>query len=221
MKQLVVFGAGDLARVAQFYFSRDSEYEVVAFTVHESFIQCTECDGLPLVAFESVEERYPPERFEMFVAVGTRQLNKVRAEVCRAARDKGYRLATYLSSKALYLGEVNRGDNCLILEGAVIQPFVKIGSNVVVWSGSHIGHHAVIEDHCFLAPHAVLCGFVRVGEYSFIGANACVKHRVAIAPGCLIGAGAVILRDTKPGTAHLVKGTRAFALSAEQVATRL
>jgi sugar O-acyltransferase (sialic acid O-acetyltransferase NeuD family) len=168
-----------------------------------------------------VEELYPPQTFEMFVAVGTRQLNKVRAEVYRAAKGKGYRLATYLSSKAVYFGEVHHGDNCFILEGAVIQPFVEIGSNVVVWSGSHIGHDAVIEDHCFLAPHAVLCGFVRVGEYSFIGANACLKHGVAIAPGCLIGASAVILNDTKPGTAHIVKGTQAFALSADQVATRL
>jgi sugar O-acyltransferase (sialic acid O-acetyltransferase NeuD family) len=221
MKRLVIFGASDLALYARFYFSRDSAYEVAAFTVHESFMQGPEFGGLPLAAFESVEERYPPHRFDMFVAVGTKQLNKVRAEVCRAARDKGYRLATYLSSKAVYVGEVNCGDNCFILEGTVIQPFAKIGSGAIVWSGGHIGHDAVIEDCCFLAPHVVLCGFVRIGERSFIGANACVKHRVTIAPGCLIGSGAVILKNTKPGAAHLVKGTPAFALSADQVATLL
>jgi sugar O-acyltransferase (sialic acid O-acetyltransferase NeuD family) len=221
MKRLVIFGAGDLARIAQFYFSHDSEYEVAAFTVHERFIKSPDFGGLPLVPFESVEERCPTPAFEMFIAVGFKQLNKVRADVYRAAKEKGYGLATYLSSKAVYFGEVNCGDNCFILESNVIQPFVKIGSNVVLWSGNHIGHDVVIEDHCFLSSQIVLSGHVRVGEYSFIGVNACAKQGVTIGPGCLIGSGAVILKDTRPGGVYLVKGTPASAVSADQVAPLL
>ena len=164
MKRLVIFGAGHLARIAQFYFSRDSEYEVAAFTVHERFVQSEEYGGLPLVGFETVEEWYGPDEFEMFVAVGYKQLNRVRAEVYRAAKKKNYRLATYVSSKAVYFGDVNCGDNCFILEANVIQPFVKIGNDVVLWSGNHIGHDVVIEDHCFVSSHVVLSGHVRVGR---------------------------------------------------------
>jgi sugar O-acyltransferase (sialic acid O-acetyltransferase NeuD family) len=218
MKRLVIFGAGDLARIAQFYFSRDSEYEVAAFTVHERFVQGEESGGLPLVAFETVEEWYPPDEFEMFVAVGYKQLNRVRSEVYRAAKKKNYRLATYLSSKAVHFGDVNRGDNCFILEANVIQPFVKIGSNVVLWSGNHIGHDVVIEDHCFVSSHVVLSGHVRVGEHSFLGVNACAKDGVTIGANCLIGPGAVILKDTRPGSAHLVEGTEASTVPAARVA---
>jgi sugar O-acyltransferase (sialic acid O-acetyltransferase NeuD family) len=221
MKRLVIFGAGDLARIAQFYFAHDSDYEVAAFTVHENFVQSPEFSGLPLVPFESVVERYSPQTFDMFIAVGFKHLNKVRADVYRAAKEKGYRLATYVSSKALYFGDVDCGDNCFILEGNVIQPFVKIGSNVVLWSGNHIGHDAVIEDHCFLSSHIVLSGHVRVGEYSFIGVNACAKQGVIIAPGCLIGSGAVILKNTGPGSVYLVKGTPPSPVSADQVAPLL
>ena len=32
-KPLVIFGGGEIAQLAYFYFSTDSEYEVVAFTV--------------------------------------------------------------------------------------------------------------------------------------------------------------------------------------------
>ncbi len=102
----------------------------------------------------------------MFVAVGYKQLNRVRAEVYRAAKKKNYRLATYVSSKAVYFGDVNCGDNCFILEANVIQPFVTIGNNVILWSGNHIGHDVVIEDHCFVSSHVVLSGHVRVGEHS-------------------------------------------------------
>ncbi len=160
MKRLVIFGAGDMARVAQFYFSHDSEYEVAAFTVHEKFVQGEESGGLPLVAFETVEEWYAPDEFEMFVAVGYKQLNRARAEVYGAAKKKNYRLASYVSSKAVYFGEVNCGDNCFILEANVIQPFVTIGNNVVLWSGNHVGHDVAIEDHCFVSSHVVLSGHV-------------------------------------------------------------
>ncbi len=221
MKRLVIFGAGDMARIAQFYFSRDSEYEVAAFTVHERFVQSGESGGLPLVAFETVEERYPPDEFEMFVAVGYKQLNRVRAEVYRAAKKKNYRLATYVSSKAVYFGDVNCGDNCFILEANVIQPFVTIGNDVILWSGNHIGHDVVIEDHCFISSHVVLSGHVRVGEHSFLGVNACTKNGVTIGANCLIGPGAVILNDTKPGSAHVVKGTPESPVPAERVARLL
>jgi sugar O-acyltransferase (sialic acid O-acetyltransferase NeuD family) len=221
MKKLIIFGAGDMARIAAFYFSHDSGYEVAAFTVHESFIKSPEFEGLPLVPFESVDERYPAAAFEMFIAVGFKRLNKVRADIYRAAKDRGYRLATYLSSKALYYGEVNCGDNCFILEGNVIQPFVKIGNDVVLWSGNHIGHDVVIGDHCFLSSHVVLSGHVEVGEYSFIGVNACAKQGVTIGAGCLIGSGAIILKNTGPGAVHLVKSTPASPVSADQVAALL
>jgi sugar O-acyltransferase (sialic acid O-acetyltransferase NeuD family) len=221
MKKLVVFGTGSFSRVARFYFSHDSAYQVAALTVHEAFIEPTESDGLPLVPFESVEQRYPPEEFDMFVAIGFKQLNKARAAVYRAAKDKGYHMASYLSSKALYFGEVNYGDNCFLLEGNVIQPFTRIGDNVILWSGNHIGHDVVIESHCFLSSHIVLSGRVRVGEYSFIGVNACTKPGVTIGAGSLIGSGAIILKDTKPGGVHLVNSTPASPVSAEQIADLL
>jgi sugar O-acyltransferase (sialic acid O-acetyltransferase NeuD family) len=221
MKRLVIFGAGDMARIAQYYFSRDSEYEVAAFTVHERFVQNTEYRGLPLVGFETLEEWYGPDEFEMFVAVGYKQLNRARAEVYREAKKKNYRLATYVSSKAVHFGDVNCGDNCFILEANVIQPFVKIGNDVVLWSGNHIGHDVVIEDHCFISSHVVLAGHVRVGERSFLGVNACAKDGVTIGANCLIGPGAVILKDTKPGSAHVVKGTPESPVPAERVAPLL
>ncbi len=221
MKKLVIFGAGSFSRIAQFYFSKDSCYEVAAFTVHESFLDGAQVSGLPFVPFETVEQRYPPEEFEMFIAIGFKRLNQARAEVYRAAKSKGYRLATYLSSKAVYFGEVSCGDNCFILESNVIQPFSRIGSDVVLWSGNHIGHDVIIEDHCFVSSHVVLSGHVRVGEYSFVGVNACVKQGVTIAPNCLIGSGAVLLKDTRAGGVHLVPSTPASPISVEQVASLL
>jgi sugar O-acyltransferase (sialic acid O-acetyltransferase NeuD family) len=111
-------------------------------------------------------------------------------------KSKGYKLITYINSKATHWGEIEVGDNCFIFEGNVIQPFVKIGNDVIMWSGNHIGHDSSIGDHCFIASHAVISGNVRIGPYCFIGVNATFRDGIIVAPECIIGAGALILKDT-------------------------
>lgn len=61
MKQpLVIFGLGDIAQLAHYYFSTDSNYEVVAFTVDAVYITVTEFCGLPVAPFEDVINDYSP-----------------------------------------------------------------------------------------------------------------------------------------------------------------
>src|SRR3972149_56326 len=69
MAKLVIFGAGDIARLAQYYFARDSQHEVVAFTVDRQYRQQHTFLDLPLVDFENIVNLYRPRQFKMFVAV--------------------------------------------------------------------------------------------------------------------------------------------------------
>lgn len=99
-KPLVIFGSGDIAQLAHYYFTRDSEYEVVAFTVDRDYASVSEFCGLPLVAFDEVAQRFPPESHAMFVALAYAKLNGVRKEKYLAAKALGYELASYVSSHA-------------------------------------------------------------------------------------------------------------------------
>jgi sugar O-acyltransferase (sialic acid O-acetyltransferase NeuD family) len=193
---LVIFGAGDIARLAHFYFTRDSEHTVVAFTVDASYRHAASFLDLPLVDFETVAMVYPPNRFKMFIALSYAKMNVVRAEKYFTAKKHGYDLVSYLSSRCTFLTDDPAGDNCFILEDNTIQPFVRIGNNVTMWSGNHIGHDSVIGDHSFISSHVVVSGHVRVGEYSFLGVNATIRNGVSIAPETLVGAGALIMTDT-------------------------
>jgi sugar O-acyltransferase (sialic acid O-acetyltransferase NeuD family) len=207
MSNVVLFGTGDFAQVACEYLRRDSPHDVVAFTVHERYVEETELLGLPVVPFERLEELYSPSTCAMFVAVGFSGVNKTRRAMYDECRSKGYELISYVSSKAIHLGEVALGDNSFVFEANVIQPFVRIGSNVIIWSGNHIGHHSRIEDHCFIASHAVISGNVTIGEETFVGVNATFRDGVTVAPRCLIGAGALIMKDTEEGGVYSVRGT--------------
>jgi sugar O-acyltransferase (sialic acid O-acetyltransferase NeuD family) len=195
MRRLVIFGAGDLARLAHFYFSRDSQYAVVAFTVDGEYKRGDSFEGLPLVDSAAVITAYPPDEYAMFVAIGYTAMNRVRAAKYAQLKAAGYQLVSYVSSRCTYLSDTPPGENCFILEDCTIQPFVTIGNNVTLWSGCVISHDTVIEDHCFLAPRVAISGYVRVGTHSFIGINATIRNSIEIAPRTLVGAGAVVTRN--------------------------
>ena len=195
MKPLVIFGAGELAEVAHFYFSNDTSREIAAFTVDAAYVKGDSCLGLPLVPFEEITDRYPAERYDLFVALSYAKINQLRAQKVAEARRKGYALATYLSSRATVWPGFEVGENCFILEDNTIQPFAHIGTNVTLWSGNHIGHHATIHDNCFITSHVVVSGGVVIGEGTFIGVNATLRDHVVIGKQCVIGAGSLILQD--------------------------
>ena len=209
MSSVVLFGTGDFAQVAATYLRDDSPHEVVAFTVHEERIDAPDLMGIPVVSFERLVETHPPASHSMLVAIGFSGVNRNRAELYAECKSCGYELITYVSSRAFVSKDVELGDNCFVFEANVIQPFVRIGSDVVLWSGNHIGHHATVEDHCFIASHVVISGGVTIGEETFIGVNATLRDGVTVAPRCVIGAGALIMKDTEDGGVYSVPGTTA------------
>lgn len=217
MARLVIFGTGDIARLAQHLFTRDSEHEVVAFTVDAAYRKGDQFRGLPVVDFETVERRFPPDDYRMFVAVSYARMNRVREEKYHRARGLGYTLATYISSRCTFLTEEPVGDNCFVQEGNVVQPFVSIGNNVTLWSGVQIAHDSTIGDHCFLAPCAAVSGNVRVGPNSFLGVNSTVANGVTVAPRTLVGAGAVITKDTIEGGVYAAPRPLLLPMTSDEV----
>lgn len=217
MAELVIFGAGDIARLAHGYFTRDSEHRVAAFTVDAEYRTAAEFRGLPLVDFAEVPRLYPPERFAMFVALGYTRMNRARAAKFETARQLGYRLVSYVSSRCTFLTEHPVGDNCFILEDNTVQSGVRIGHDVTLWSGNHIGHDSTIEDHCFIASHVVVSGWVRIGSHCFIGVNATLRNAITVAPRTLIGAGAVVLGDTVEGGVYVPQRAKLLDRSSDDV----
>lgn len=204
---LVIFGTGDIAQLAHHYFSSDSHFVVAAFTVDSAYITGNEFCGLPVVPFEELSDSYSPDHHQLFVALSYSRLNQVRKDKYLAAKAAGYRLASYISSRATVLNEGRIGENCLILEDNTIQPFVTIGNNVTLWSGNHIGHHSTIHDHCFIASHVVVSGGVDVGESCFLGVNATLRDHIKVGEKCVIGAGALLLADAEPEGVYIGQAT--------------
>lgn len=202
-KNLIIVGEGEFAEIAYEYFTYDSPYNVTAFSVEKSFLKKDKLFGLPIVPFESLEKTYDPSKYYVFVAATYSQLNQLRTRLYSEAKTKGYSIASYVSSKAFVWRNVEIGENCFIFENNVLQYYVRVGNNVVLWSGNHIGHRSKISDNCFISSHVVISGYCEVGENSFLGVNCCLADHVKIGKYCVIGAGSVVVKDTDEGKVYV------------------
>uniref|UniRef100_E1TA92 Sugar O-acyltransferase, sialic acid O-acetyltransferase NeuD family n=1 Tax=Burkholderia sp. (strain CCGE1003) TaxID=640512 RepID=E1TA92_BURSG len=196
-KKLVILGDSAFAEVAYECFTHDSEYEVVGFSVDSAFLNRDQLFGLPVVPFEEINKFFDPSEVEFYAALVYSQLNRLRTRFYEAAKSNGYRPASYISSRAFVWHNAVLGEHCFVFEDNTVQPFVKIGNNVVLWSGNHIGHHSVIEDNCFVSSHAVISGFCTVGKNTFIGVNAALANNVVIGADNWLGVGVNIIKDTE------------------------
>lgn len=205
-KKAVLFGTSGQAEVMSYLLTIDSKYEIIAFTSTSDYIKSDNIYGKPLVPFEKIEEIYSPGEYEMHIAVGYNNRNKTRAKFYDLAKDKGYKLLTYVSSRCTNYSK-KIGDNCFIFEDNTIQPFVEIGNNNILWSGNHIGHHSIIKNNVFVTSHVVISGHCLIGNNSFLGVNSTIRDGIKIADDTLVGAGSLILKDTSENKTYI--GTRA------------
>jgi len=217
-EKVVLYGNRQMATFAHAVLTNDSPYEVVAFTVDDALITETTILGLPVVPFETVERLYPPEDFAAHIAVGFRRINGVRAEKYFQAKEKGYELLTYVSSRAFKWPDLVIGDNCWILEHTILHPFVTIGNDVYLGSACHIGHNSRIGDHTFMAGLAGLAGDVQVGTHCFFGIHSTVRNGIKIADRCVIGAGATVLRSTRERGVYVAHQATVLPMPSEALA---
>lgn len=207
LKDIVVFGTGPIAELAALYFREDAGRRVAGFTVDSAYAATPDFAGLPLVAFEELEARFPPAEYELFVALAYTKLNKLRRARVDEGKARGYGIAHYVSSRATRFSTFEPAENQFILEDNTIQPFARVGRNVTLWSGNHIGHHSTIAEDVFIASHVVVSGGVTIGARSFIGVNVTIRDHVTIGADCVIGAGALVLQDIPDGSVLSPGGT--------------
>lgn len=214
--KVVIYGTGRFAEYVSYALSQDSAHTVAAFCVEAKYKTGPALDRLPIVDFENLEQTFPSNEHQLFVAVGN---NWIRERVFEGAKRKGYSCISYLSSKATLWEDLKFGENVFISEGSVIQPFVSIGDNAIV-IGSKIGHHSTIGNNVLLSA-CCLAGNVRIEDNSFLGLNSTVKQDTIIGRNNIIGMGSNILKNTDDDDVYSAeKATRRRSLSSERFRDR-
>ena len=216
MEKVIIFGTGELAQRVFFYL-KDSDDEVVAFCANKSKIDKNELLGLPVIAFEHIEETFPPSEFSMFIALAYSEMNKKRTKFFDEAKNKGYELYSFIHPSTKVWNEFEIGENCFILANNVIQPFVKIGNNVLIGSNNLISHNTTIGDNCFITSNVTMGGHVVMGKNCFVGLSATINQRIKIGNECVVGAGTIISKDINDKEVYAENSSKRLPQSSSEI----
>lgn len=204
-----------MARIGHFYFTRDSDYRVVAFTVDAQYNSQGPMCGLDVLDFERIEETHPPSTHDLFVAVGPSRMNTVREKKFLEAKGKGYRLASYISPRAVCASAV--GDNSFVADMVVINPFVTIGHDNYFYDGVICSNDSTIGNHCYFAPRSYVGSLCQVRDNSLLGAGSVLKSGVIVARQTLVGASAYISANTEEKGVYGEKSSELYGCISDKV----
>lgn len=196
---MTIFGTGEFALLAHEYFQKDSSYNVSEFVVDEEFMPSeSKINRIPILSTANFIKTFNARSRKLFVAIPASRMNRSRTEVKDRLSRYGFTFASYISSKAFVWDKTKVGENSFVFEHNVIQPFVSIGENCVLWSGNHVGHRSNIFNNSFVTSHCVISGYCTIGENSFLGVNSTIIDNISIAEFTLVGAGSLVNRNTDP-----------------------
>lgn len=216
MTDIIVFGIGKIADVVVCLLEAQSGLTVRGFTCDRAFVTGQENHGRRVVPFDEIESAFPPATHRMLVAIGYHDLNRVRADRCRDAMAKGYDLVSWISPAAHVPASCSFGANCVVMPGAALQPYSRLGNGVFVWDNSVVGHHATIGDYCWLASNCTISSAGTLGARCFVGVNAAIGHNLDVGADSFISAGAVITRSAEPGGVYIAGDTPRYRLDSRR-----
>ncbi len=220
--RLVLFGTGQFSETLCHYLDMDPSVTVEAFCIDADYMpDSREFRGRPVHAWEELEAAYPPDSgIKLLGPISFRDGNRFRRDRYLEGKERGYEFHTYIHPGAsVYTEDV--GENCVILESTIVQPFSTIGNNVILWSFNHIGHHSKVGDHCFFAGMVGVSGNCEIGEICFFGGQSGVGDNVKIGEGCIIGFGARVIDDLEANAITMPPKGRTIPGAARKFARRL
>ena len=216
MTDIVVFGIGKITDVMVSLLETRGDLAIKGFTCDRDFVTSTESHGRRVVPFDEVEGVFPPSRYRMLIAIGYHDLNRIRQDRCNEAAAKGYELVSWISPAAHVPASCSFGVNTIVMPGAALQPYSRLGDGVFVWHNAVVGHHATIGDHCWLASNCTISSAAVLGERCFVGVNAAIGHNLTIGNDNLIGAGAIVTRSTEPSGVYIMSDTPRYRLDSRR-----
>lgn len=203
MKRFAVYGASGCGREvmpvvrAQLQQSGISEAQL-AFV--DDAPQADFVNGHPVLRFEEWLSAPAEERY-VCIAIANSVVREKLAHKCQQA---GVRQLEVRAPNAVVMDDVQVG------EGALLCPFVTLGSNARIGRSFHanlysyVAHDCVIGDYVTFAPAVRCLGNVSVEDHAYIGAGAILKQGrpgrpLVVGRGAVVGMGAVVTKDVPPG----------------------
>ena len=214
MEKIIIYGNGKIAKIIYHFLKKN--FKVAGFTVDKKYIHENSIEGLPLISFEEVQEKYNINEHKMIIAVGYIQMNSVREQKYQEAKEKGYNFVNYIHPSVEIHENIKIGENNIILDHVVIQPYASIGNSNFLWSNATLAHGSSIEDTNWITSGVVISGDVTLKSKCFLGVNSTVGHNITIENENFIGANTLVTKNTREKEVYISKEGEKFRLDSKR-----
>lgn len=196
-KQCVIFGTTNFTAMMRYHLENSGDMHVAAFCLDKAYISEPTFDGLPVVPWEEVSEKFPPSEYSMLIGLGYKRMNDPRKTKSEEAKKLGYTLTSFIHPTATISDNVMMGEGNIVLENTVISYKSSIGNGNIIWSGCVLSHEIKLGDYNYIAPGVTLGGGAVLTDNCFIGMNSVIRGGTVLEDHTLIGAMSFVNFSTK------------------------
>jgi len=188
--QVVIFGAGTLAKLAFYYLTQDMNLKVCGFVVDKrSSIEKipSYLFDRPVYIWEDFINLYSKRDVQIFVAIAYKSMRN-RLTTFEKVKENKFEFINIISKSAFVSDNSLLGTNNFIMPGVVIEPGASIGSNNLIWSNSTICHDSKIGNHNFFGANFTMGGFSKIGDLCFFGFSSTISDKIVVSDEVLLAA---------------------------------
>ena len=195
-RRVVVYGAGDYAKVFYYEVVRTEAIKIDAFCVDEEFYK----EGLtlfdiPIYSVERIREYCSPNNHEMLVLCGYVNM-RLRKKMFDNAKRQGYVLGNYISPDACVEKGVIFGENNIVFSNSFVGANGRMGDDNIIRQNVYLGHDFLIGNHNIISAGSTIGGNCRFFDLTFCGLGVTVINSITVGNENLIGAGSVVVKNT-------------------------
>lgn len=171
--------------------------EILGYTVDKAYKDSDFFNDLPVYPFEDIELIINLSETEVVLTIGYNQMNDVRRTKYLECKRRGIKVFTYVSKEAqVYTNEI--GEGSIIMPGVYVGPFSKLGICCVLWPGTVLAHHNILDDFNWVASCTCYGGGASSGKNCFLGIGSTIRNEIKLAEYTFVGAQTYIGKETTP-----------------------
>lgn len=196
--RVIIVGSGGHGHVMLDVLQQQGGCEVVGFLDDDPIKLHTRTKaGIKVVGSGDFTELSADVADAFVVAIGN---NRVRERKFEEAKLAGLAPFDAIHPSAVVAESAELEAGAQIVAGVIVNPWARLGEDVILNTGCTVDHDCIIGPHAFLGPGVHLGGEVIVGRSAFFGVGVSVLPGISIGDGAIIGAGAVVHRDVPAWT---------------------
>ncbi|QRN85515.1 hypothetical protein JR334_11295 [Clostridia bacterium] len=216
MKPVVLYGTSPVSQMVFLDAKEQEDFQIVAATQKREDRNNDTFFDIPLLDFHTITKEYPPEDYDMLLAISHITEIRYRQRLFETIKQMGYTMRNYISPRADVKDTSNWGENNIVMAGAHVGVNGILGDNNLIRQNTYLGHNFIVGDNNVISPGCCIAGDVVVKDGCYFGLNATVVDYLTVETETLVGAGAVVIKNTEPYSTNVGNPSRVIAYHSEK-----